>query len=59
MADVMSFNIGHFGWCDREKFRKRCWKILVKHASSKTKCVGRQKGCRHDVLDFMANMYQA
>ena len=24
MVDVMSFNSGHFGWCDREKFRKRC-----------------------------------
>ena len=24
MANVMSFNSGHFGWCDREKFRKRC-----------------------------------
>ena len=24
MADVMSFNSGHFGWCDLEKFRKRC-----------------------------------
>ena len=25
MADVMSCNSGHFGWCDLEKFRKR-WK---------------------------------
>ena len=24
MADVMSFNIGHFGWCEREKFCKPC-----------------------------------
>ena len=35
------------------------WKILVKRATSKTKGVGRQKGCRHNVLDFMTNMYQA
>ena len=24
MADVMSFNSGHFGWCHLEKFRKCC-----------------------------------
>ena len=24
MADVMSVNSGHFGWCHLEKFRKRC-----------------------------------
>ena len=27
MADVMSFNSGHFGWCHLEKFRKRCTHI--------------------------------
>ena len=33
MADVMSFNSGHFGWCDRQKFRKRCNHYDVKSQS--------------------------
>ena len=31
MADVMSFNSGHFGWCDLEKFRKR-WAVKSNNA---------------------------